>query len=297
MNRKILELVFKNRIEKGGKWLGLHRRMLKYGDDTITYKINEQVADMPFSFSGVLFSQQNPDYDRQLGRICDFVKIKAGRPVNIIDVGANIGDTVLNIGDKDNNYLLVEGESTYNMYIEKNLKGYNYVLESVFCAESDDDGKGKSVIKDHGTAKVVDDEQGTDIKTKTMDRIVEENNFAPDVFKIDTDGFDFKVMRGASRMLENHKPVIFFEWTLEELEGIGEDPVSIFPYLYSKGYEKLIIFDNFGNVFCEISSSETDMLSALIEYTRHEVIHYFDVCAVHKDGICTCGEILDYIKK
>lgn len=296
MNRKLLEFVFKNRVEKGGKWCGIHRRMLKYGNDTITYKINEQVADMPFSFSGVLFSAQNPNYDRQLGRICEYVKKKAGRPINIIDVGANIGDTVLNIGDKEDKYLLVEGEKSYNQYIEKNLKGYNYVLETAFCAESDDDGKGKAVVKDHGTAKVVNDEQGTDLVTKTMDRIVDENQFAPDVFKIDTDGFDFKVMRGAKKMLTEHKPVIFFEWTLEELEGIGEDPVSIYPYLESMGYDELLLFDNFGNVVCTISSSQIDELKDLIEYTRNEIIHYYDVCAVHRDSNYSVQDIVEYIK-
>lgn len=291
MNRKILELVFRNRIEKRGKWCGLHRRMLKYGDETITYKINEQEAEMPFAFSGVLFSEENPNYDRQLGRICKYVREKLNRPINIIDVGANIGDTVLNIGDKDNKYLLVEGEASYNRYIEKNLKGYDYELETVFCAESDDDGKSKVVVKDHGTAKVVEDSTGSDINTKTMDRIIAEHSFEPDVFKIDTDGFDFKVMRGAGIMLETYKPVIFFEWTLEELEGVGENPTSIFGYLSSKGYNDLVLFDNYGDYFCIIDSSKTELLEDIIEYTRNENIHYFDVCAVHKDSCYSVEEI------
>lgn len=296
MNKKILDTVFKNRVEKGGMWLHVYGRLLKHGNETVSYKINGQPCDMPFSFSGVYFSEKNADYDRQLGRICDYVKKQLGRPINIIDVGANIGDTVLNIGDKENKYLLVEGEESYNMYIQKNLAGYDYILEQVFCAESDDDGNNKSVVKDHGTAMIVDDENGTDLKVKTMDTIVDDCNFSPDVFKIDTDGFDFKVMRGAGRMMNNTKPVIFFEWTLEELLEVGEDPAGIFPYLNEHGYEDLIIFDNYGTLMCKASSSNQELLANLIDYTRTNNIHYYDVCAVHKDSVIKADDLYSYLR-
>lgn len=46
----------------------------------------------------------------------------------------------------------------------------------------------------------------------TLDSIVTIYHFEPNLIKIDTDGFDFKVLRGAQRTLKEYAPVIFFEW-------------------------------------------------------------------------------------
>lgn len=63
------------------------------------------------------------------------------------------------------------------------------------------------------------------------------------------------------------------------------------------GYEKLILFDNFGNMFAMIDCSNEEMLRYLIEYTKYKTIYYFDVLAVHKDSIVDLRELWNYLKQ
>ena len=63
------------------------------------------------------------------------------------------------------------------------------------------------------------------------------------ILKIDTDGFDLKILRGADNFLSEAKPVLFFEYSPFLLSQQQEDGLSIFPYLQSKGYKNLLIYD------------------------------------------------------
>ncbi len=250
---------------------------------------------MPFSYSGFFFQKKFPMYDKQLGRIAQFVKSKENRALNIVDVGANIGDTVLNIGDADNRYLLIEGEESFSSYISYNLKGFNYILKHTFCTDSNAESGGKAVAKANGTAKIVNGETGNLLQFDTIDNIVKEVKFKPDILKIDTDGFDFKVLRGSKSTINEYKPVVFFEWTLNSLISAGENPISIFSYLQENGYEKLILFDNFGEIICKVSSKDTDLLDGLIRYTSKKHICYYDICAIHKQSVVSVDELFEYL--
>ena len=286
IKKYLYNLIFMKRMSSERRIWKKAYKIILAKNPVVKSKINNQECEMPFSHNGVYYTLKYKNYDKQLKRICDYVKsIEGGRILNIIDVGANIGDTVLNIGDKDNNYLVVEGEKEYNQFIPQNLKGYKYILEECFCGEKDENDVGVSINMESGTAKLTFSEtQCEHIDVKTIDSIVDHHNFKPDILKIDTDGFDFKVLRGAQKILSLYKPVLFFEWTINELEQVGENPISIFPFLESMGYEQLIVFDNYGNFMCQMSSGDRNLLKQLIEYTRCEVIYYFDVCAINKES-------------
>ncbi|RAX52443.1 hypothetical protein CCY99_07275 [Helicobacter sp. 16-1353] len=112
--------------------------------------------------------------------------------------------------------------------------------------------------------------------------------------KIDTDGFDFKVLRSARETLEMHKPCIYFEWDKFHLEAQNENVLSIFSFLGELGYEWAIIYDNFGNLLCTISTSDTQNLALLMKYTKISNcnIFYYDVLLFH--SISDCEEYLRY---
>ena len=107
------------------------------------------------------------------------------------------------------------------------------------------------------------------------------NNF----IKVDTDGFDFKVIRSAENTLKTYKSTLFFEWDLFFLQAQNENPTSIFTYLNSLGYTQLLIFDNFGNLLVILHSDDIQNLSLILDYTRksNKHIYYYDVLALHKD--------------
>ncbi|WP_104732499.1 FkbM family methyltransferase [Helicobacter salomonis] len=123
---------------------------------------------------------------------------------------------------------------------------------------------------------------------RTLDSLIQECGFTPNFIKIDTDGFDFKIIRGAEQTLQKFKPALFFEWDHTCLSAQGEVSTGIFPLLNKFGYEQLIIFDNYGNLVCTLSSKDILNLSLLMDYTRYSqqnLVPFFDVLAIHKDSL------------
>lgn len=300
MREKIYTTVYKNMCEQNGFIQKIYEKtyavLVKINDPIISYKINGFDCKMNFSHKGAYYMMRNPLYDKQLGLICKLLKDKVEHSLNIVDVGANIGDTVLNIGDKENYYLCIEGVHAYASLLKQNLAGFDYKLVERFVDEKEiDDIK---IVKNNGTARIIQDVSGKSLqKTSTVDSICEKMKIIPDVIKVDTDGFDFKVLRGTEYTIHKYKPIIFFEWTLPELLDNGEDPVSIFGLMNKEGYEKGILFDNLGNPFCIIETNKSDNLLRLVQYTKTKRIGYYDVCLIHKEHVINIEEIWNALFK
>ncbi len=137
----IYQYVFQKWVEKEktGRFSGkIYCELLKRENPVIKYKMNHQDCYMPFSHMCAFYKRRFPLYDRQLGFICTYVKKLLDRSLGVIDVGANIGDTVLNIGDAENRYLCVEGMEEFADIAEMNLrKRYCYKLIRCFAGEQE----------------------------------------------------------------------------------------------------------------------------------------------------------------
>lgn len=120
------------------------------------------------------------------------------------------------------------------------------------------------------------------LNMNTLDNICQKYSFTPNFIKIDTDGFDFKVIRSALQTIQKYQPLILFEWDDFFLRKLNEDSLSIFSFLLDKGYDKLIIFDNFGNLLTSLDTKDINNLEILIKYTinSNQNIYYYDVLAI-----------------
>ena len=98
----------------------LRKCILKFANPLICLEYKGHKLKMPFSHPIFLFQQQYPNYDIQLHKIATYIKAKQGF-LNMVDVGANIGDTVVFTNIKEANYLLIEGERSYANLIEENI--------------------------------------------------------------------------------------------------------------------------------------------------------------------------------
>lgn len=253
-----------------------------YNTDDIVTICNKQIIHCDYTHKLAEYQKNFPKYDRQLAQICDLLKKKKQDRLNIIDVGANIGDTVINIGQKDAFYLLIEGNHTFYKYIKQNLKNYHYNVEYTFLSDEEDI---LAPLSHDGTAKLTKTNDSNGIMSCKLDHILSNkyNDIKFDILKIDTDGFDFKVLRGAAKFLEEQAPFIFFEWDKMFLNEQNEDELSIFRYLESKGYLHLILFDNFGNYFATSTTTDLIKLKTYIENSRIEgKPFYYDVLAIPK---------------
>lgn len=249
----------------------------------------------PFLHKLLFYQKEFPLYDKQLPKLCHWMQKKIARKLNIIDVGANIGDTVRSIGIKDAFYLCVEGDMSFSKYIKRNLKGYDYAIENVFL--NDKDNSSSYIIESsNGTGHLKRLEgNGDNINLLTLDELLETKypDIRIDLLKIDTDGFDFKVIRGAKKCLIKWKPLLFFEWDKAFCKEQSEDPLSIFPILDELGYKECILFDNFGNLFNHVDTSNVSLLESYIDNTIGDGLpYYYDVLAIPNNVEYMTKEIL-----
>ncbi|MGN4126599.1 FkbM family methyltransferase [Lysinibacillus sphaericus] len=278
----------------------MKKNILKRKDPIISFTINDEKMFLSFSHMLPFYQKAFKNYDRQLKNICKYIDSKKNLKGNIsvIDIGANIGDTVINIGMKNGKYLLVEGEKLYSHLIHDNLKNYTFFLEQYFLTDIETEDLYVSVAN-NGTGQLIKDykKELDDVTTDfiTLDKLVSESypDFHADILKVDTDGFDFKVLRGAKNVIKQDKPVIFFEWDKKSLVEQGENEISIFGYLNDLGYERALLYDNFGELLTIVNTKDEDNLKVLMNYIlgSNQRIYYYDVLLIHRDSILDIGEI------
>jgi len=70
-----------------------------------------------------------------------------------------------------------------------------------------------------------------------MDEEIEQHGLEPDLLKIDVEGYEYEVLLGAKRLLEQRKPPICLELHLDLLERRGVEPRRVLAQLESYGYQ------------------------------------------------------------
>lgn len=75
-----------------------------------------------------------------------------------------------------------------------------------------------------------------DVEMTTVDREVDALGFVPDVMKIDVEGYEFEVLRGAQGLLRRRKPMLCLELHLDLLERRGTPPAELLANLQTYGY-------------------------------------------------------------
>lgn len=232
---------------------------------------------VPFTHRLAFFKVQFPGYDLHLKKICKYVCEKQGR-ICLVDIGANVGDTVLNVGITDNsNYLCIEGNPIFYHLIDKNLfKKYTYTALNCYVSERDNPSEN----------------------SYTLDTIVSNNNFVPNFIKVDTDGHDFQIIRGSMETIKKFNPVIFFEWEPPFLIKQNEEPLSIFRELKKLGYLECLVFDNFGELLQRVSFDDIENLELLKQYTliSNKRIYHYDIVTFYKESVMNIHELIRFIE-
>lgn len=245
---------------------------------TIQYSYNNFVLTFPFSHDYPLNRKEIPLYSENLGVVSKLILSKYKDAV-AIDVGANIGDSAAIISHYSKMPILcIEGNPKFIPMLEKNSKQMqNIAIETCFVGEVNEK---VSTINYGGTARIEKAETGIEVKTVTEILNKHEPFKKAKLLKIDTDGFDFKVLRASEHFLINSKPIVFFEFDPFFLIKQNENPASIFPFLNKLDYPYLLLFDNNGKFICETKSDQTELLQDFIEYYNNNGNTYMDICAL-----------------
>lgn len=248
----------------------------------IEYSIGKYILKMPHNHPLPHYQNSNKLYDR-------FLPVLA-RNLNsdktIIDVGANVGDTTIAIIQNCNNSLVsIEPSELFYPYLEKNIKKLlSSDKKKVKCIHEfigTGDFSGQ-LLHSEGTASVTKTGYADVINYKTLDSIIEDNSDVA-LIKVDTDGYDFDVLKSSENLLMKSEPILFWENQMfEEFQIKGFN--DLYNLLQKTGYKYIYIFDNFGNLIMEESDFETlkKINSYVLSMDRNQstrTFYYTDILA------------------
>ena len=207
-----------------------------------------------------------PQYDRFISEIVrDIDKEKS-----VIDIGANVGDTLLRLYNSNSqlNYYSIEADSYFFKYLkinrDKMTSGCNSKITLINTLVGEN-LVGNLSETTTGTKTLIENISG--IKTKPLDEIILENNINKiALIKIDVDGYDYNVLKSGINQIKEQKPNLFFEYmSLNEMEYI-----NIINKLNQIGYTDWSILNNYGKVIFE-NKSYNHVLKLIKANTKNKI--------------------------
>jgi hypothetical protein len=107
------------------------------------------------------------------------------------------------------------------------------------------------------------------------------------LIKVDTEGYDFSVLRSGMTLIERYRPALYFEWFPDLLADLREQVWSGFDYLESFGYHHFVFFSSQGDYYCHLSRPDHFLLKSLASTaSQNKSLLYFDVFASTDEAVC-----------
>ena len=189
--------------------------------------------------------------------VCQFRKFKEINKIkckNIIDIGANVGNWTLLYSSlfRSCNFFLIEANQSHSQPIKLISKYfyigalYSKVTKKIFFHTNKYSGTGNSFYKENTKIRF----QKKTLFTNTLDNVIKKifNKKKYDLIKIDTQGSELDILKGAKRTLKKTKMIIIevniFKYNQNKIEYY-----DIFKFLDKKGFK-------FQNILNESYKSE-----------------------------------------
>jgi FkbM family methyltransferase len=161
----------------------------------------------------------------------------------VIDVGANVGFFSRRfakwVGDSGMVIAIEPEDHNFNI-LARVLKeeGLSHRVRTLKAVAAEKPGAAFLEINvlhpaDH---KLSLDEAGQSVKAVTLDDLMERETLRPSLIKIDVQGAEMLVLKGAAKILRNFGPVLFVELHEEGLKRFGTSTSAVLDHLTSQGY-------------------------------------------------------------
>jgi FkbM family methyltransferase len=265
----------------------IRKIILKFNSSVlIKYRLENVDITLPFRHDLPIIRRTYAYYDSAIGRIPKYLTQKYSN-FQAIDIGANVGDTAIVIkAQLDIPILCIEADNFYYQLLLLNTKNINR-LSYEQCFVGDLNENKLKLVSYKGTARLVETNlSGDPIHFKTLLEIMENHKEFNNVkyLKIDTDGYDCKIIRSNLDYLKINRPVIFFEYDPYFLDQLDDDGLSVFNSLKEIGYQKLLIYDNTGVYLISLEIENKKALEELNTYfSGWQSEKYLDICAFHQN--------------
>lgn len=184
----------------------------------------------------------------------------------VMDIGANRGTYAYSMAKavgKEGVIYSFEPNPIVAIQLKKNLKKLNVIIENLAVSNTNEDkvfyihtkGSGPtSSLEFFDVLDKVGELEGTKVKCVALDSYCRSHNLSPNLIKIDVEGHEFNVIKGAESTIRSHRPYIVFEF----IEQLWEEKniKKIFEFL-SPAYHLIRIED------------EANAMEAYMDYKPH----------------------------
>lgn len=221
-------------------------------------------------------------YDRCLTRLSEFIRSNSIR-VGLIDVGANIGDTILSCNlMPSERCIAIEPHPDFIHYLRSNVsQSPNCEVWEVGCSAARKEITIAAQVG--GTARLgvgtIESTRNHTVKLMPLDDIVaavrEPTEF--NLLKIDTDGHDLEVLIGASNYLQAVRPWILYECDIHLTSNGRIRHAEIRKNFEKWGYRKALFYKNTGELFKCVEISDEVCWVSLIEDLGTGSPAYYDI--------------------
>jgi FkbM family methyltransferase len=258
-------------------------------DPLIVHSIHGYELELPLSHDLPEILRHWPHYSSNLGRLANYANQKYS-DLMFIDVGANVGDSIAILRElTEFPILCVDGDKKFLKVLYRNVRQFEGVEVAPFFI-----GEEESIINAmssgvKGTSHLSYTNGSNNLEQvsiKTLDSILNDySKFAESkMLKVDTDGFDCKIIRGSLNFIRRAKPIIFFEYDPFFLDKQGDDGISVFSLLAENGYSGVMVYDNFGDLLLCLPEIQIDRLEELhLYFSGRRSSQYCDICVFHKE--------------
>lgn len=228
------------------------------------------------------YSKHYPSFNQNFAKISVLISQYAPKST-IIDIGANIGDTLalLRSNGISNNVICIEGNPYYFELLTRNAEQFKNV-SLIHTLLGEQDKEISSIIDTNkGTAKLITSETSDKLQIQALDNIIKEEDIK--LIKIDTDGYDLLIIEGAINTIKKTQPVLFIEYNWDYFSENNSDGIKTLCHLHQLGYEYAFFYDNFGRFLTHTNLRDKDLLINLDAYIRkgQGAFHYYDICLIH----------------
>ncbi len=171
----------------------------------------------------------------------------ASKGDNILDIGSNIGFTLLNLRkiSESGRVIGFEPDKTNYQHCLRNLNQNNFQDIQLFNFGL---GKAKALLPmevrsemNRGGNRVAVNGEGELIQIDTLDSFFPSLDLEKvDLVKIDVEGYELNVLEGGIQTLRRYYPTLFIEVSDQNLRDQNASAKSLIQFLYSIGYNKFI---------------------------------------------------------
>ena len=249
---------------------------------------------MPWSHRLPDYAAAVPAYGQNVVRLAELLAV-ADSPLEVVDVGANIGDTALQILQHvDARILCVEGDPYWLRWLSANTDAHPHVTIVPGLLTPGAAPLAMTPLRRSGTTRFVTGDDDGSAGTLAVEelRLRHPDFGAVRLVKSDTDGYDVVLVPSLAAAYATSRPVLFFEYDLGLSRAAGNDPGQVWQELAALGYATVSVWGNFGEPVATLDVAALCAEADISKVTGSSAT-YWDVAVAHRDDAVGSAAVRD----